>query len=62
MARQFNLCTPAWWCESCQAWWPGSWVVSFGEPIDPETVDVEPYMNRTCAECGRALIPKARPV
>jgi hypothetical protein len=58
---RFNLCGPAWWCEPCQMWWPGSWAISIGESFGPD-VNTEPYDNRTCAECGAALTPKLRPL
>ena len=56
----FMLHGPAWWCENCQTWWPGSWPISFGAP-DPD-VDDSPYADRTCAECGEPLVPRARPL
>lgn len=59
---------PSWYCETCESWWPGGWgPVYIGDPPTPEQQqqDLETYhylTNRTCAECGRQLIPRLRTI
>ena len=58
---------PAWWCEQCQAWWPGGWgPLWLGVPPDLEDrlqrEQQRQLIVRTCAECGSALVPRVRTV
>lgn len=63
-----RLCAPAWWCTTCEAWWPGGWgPVYVGELPDPAQLarDLDDYhhlIHRTCAECGTELVPRPRTV
>lgn len=60
-----NVPTPAWWCDLCRQWWPGSWAmwidVGDGPPTPDDIEDAKPYWYRTCPECGHDLEPRTRP-
>lgn len=60
-----RLCAPAWWCETCRAWWPGGWGPVYVGAIPAPDADAFARLQqpvRTCADCAQPLVPRPRTV
>jgi hypothetical protein len=66
MTGRWVFYRPAWWCEPCQSWWPGRWLLGFddgtGDPANmrPPTDAEEEEYAYWCPECAARLEPRFR--